>query len=352
MTRRGGTLALGVGTAAISLTVTAPVTVSMHGAGQDTRVNSDPSRPAPEVILPPEPSIKPTVPRGGAASQPARSVPGRRAQEESSDAGQRSQVDVTVKPIPRLEPGTVVDEPASGGWSDVLVLSKPRIGAGDVDRVPSVTAEYAKMLNLVIMARVVQSHTGRRKQYHLAKVGIGFALPIRGKQVVVSSQTQEELGAGLDWIARRVLKTNESKLRVRQVAKSRSMLIFDLDAIMLRREEHRWMVMRHAVFVSPERGLMGTLVWLLDRNDKGEYLLMDPAVQQLPPGTVDDRVLNAKADKLFLGIPAEDAFGIVKIPQGKPIKMDPPLRDLAAISQFDVAAARAAERELWRLWKK
>ncbi len=292
----------------------------------------------------------------------------------SDDSARSRETDLAARPLPRIKPGTVIDPSTLDDRSHVVLLSKPRLGSGPVDEVPGLAARYASLLNLVFLAKISQrlpQNVPRRGQAHFApktpqnepvpggdagqyaieSVGVGFVVPIRGMNTVISSETQEELGAKLDFIGRRVLKGNEDALRARQVVNSRGMVVFDLDLIMLHQGEHRWMVLRHAVLLSRETGQVGTFVWLLGHDGRDGYTLTDPTMQYLAPGTVDDRVLNVKPEKFFLGVPAEDAFGIVRIPQGTPIPIDPAFRELASTTQFTADAAQRMEMRLRRAWQ-
>ena len=46
-------------------------------------------------------------------------------------------VEVEHKPLARITPGTVIARPAPKGWTDMVMLSKPRLGSGDVDATPA-----------------------------------------------------------------------------------------------------------------------------------------------------------------------------------------------------------------------
>jgi hypothetical protein len=111
------------------------------------------------------------------------------------------------------------------------------------------------------------------------------------------------------------------------------------------------MVVRQVVLVSATDGRLGSLVWLLEPAN-GAYRLADESMRFLPPNLQEDRVLSVDADKFFLGIPAENAFAIVRLPPGTRVRFVPSLRRLAAIRRFSAETAQQLEAELWKLWKR
>jgi len=246
------------------------------------------------------------------------------------------------RPLSRIPAGTVIGPTAPDGWTHLVMLAKPRLGAGDVAKVPSLAVKYASMLNLAILARV-GGEPGRR---HFEDLAIGFTYEINGRQVVITSETQEALGSNLGWIQKRVLADSEKNLNVTQICRYSTMIVFDAKAIVLWQNEHRDMVLRHLVWVSAQDGRLATAVWLLDPNGGNGYRLAKPTIQILPSNYHEDRVINVKADKFVLGIPTPDAFALVRIPRGKPVQASPALARLAASPRYDVSTARNLAIEL------
>jgi hypothetical protein len=69
-----------------------------------------------------------------------------------------------------------------------------------------------------------------------------------------------------------------------QVGRTRNILAMDFNVIMLDRGEHRGMVLRHVLLVSPKTGRAGMFVWLLDRQEADTYVLADAQMQFLAAG--------------------------------------------------------------------
>ena len=55
----------------------------------------------------------------------------------------------------------------------------------------------------------------------------------------------------------------------------------------------------------------------------------------------EDRVLNVKKNRFTFGIPASDAFAMVRIPPGTPFRMTDELRQHAGRRRFDEQSYRA-----------
>jgi hypothetical protein len=237
----------------------------------------------------------------------------------------------------RITPGTVIDENARDGEQRLVLLAKSRLASGDVDETSRMVRDYAGMFHLAILAHVVSEQNGGTTRYRLARVAVGLCLPIKGRNVVISSSTHSRLGAGLNFIAKRVLAGGEENLDdVVQIARHPAISIFDAKAIVLHDGEHRDMVVRHMVWVNPQSGTLGTLVWQLAENAKG-YRMAQSVMQVLPPSFVEDRIVNVKSSELTFGVPSERAFAIVDIPQGTPIPVTPELARLAARRSFSAA---------------
>ena len=109
--------------------------------------------------------------------------------------------------------------------------------------------------------------------------------------------------------------------------------------MMLYKDEHRPMIVRYLIWVAPANGWIGTVAWLLDPTDSDrDYRVVEDTFQYLPPNMCEDRVMNVKADRFTFGIPAKDAFALVRIPQGTPYKFTAELRKYAGRMRFTKAS--------------
>lgn len=256
--------------------------------------------------------------------------------------------DVTPRRIEMIKPGTEIGDESPRGWSHLVLLAKPRIGVGDVDAIPKTAIHYGSMFSFTILAnvRAEGSADGDNKRYFLERVAIGMATSVQGRNLIVTSE--QTSGADVGFIGRAVMKENDRILGtdVRQVARTRTMDVFDANAVILRNNQHRPMVIRHVIVVAPQTGQLTAFVWLLARDGQDRYTVAENAVQMLPPRMHEDRVLSVDSRKFTLGIPSADAFALARLPQGTPVKYSKSLLTLAATRRFTPETALSLENEL------
>ena len=242
-----------------------------------------------------------------------------------------------LKPMPRIPAGTSFGETPPDGWSNIILFVEGRLGSGDLSAASSTVRQYSKLFNLVILADVAKDEQGAHR---LKKAGIGFSKKINGLNTIITADTEEKLGAGLGFIARSVFKANEESLNeIKQVVRSANCILFDAPTIMLYDDEHEVLMVRYLIWASPNTGHISTFVWLLDYPEDGSnFKLMEPTIQLLPENMREDRVMNVKSDRFTFGIPAKDAFALVRIPQGRAIQVTPRLRDVAGLRAYDAAS--------------
>jgi hypothetical protein len=128
---------------------------------------------------------------------------------------------------------------------------------------------------------------------------------------------------------------------IHQVARYDTSMIFDAPTLMLYNGDHRMMMVRFLVWVSESSGRLGTAVWLLDQPLAGQdYRVVGKDFQLLRPNMREDRVMNVKGESITFGIPAADAFALVRIPQGRSYPITDRMRKAAGQAQFTVATYR------------
>jgi hypothetical protein len=255
--------------------------------------------------------------------------------------------DVRPTPLAAIPPGTVIGEGAPRGWSQLILLARPRLGVGDVDTVPRAAARYSGIFLFTVLARVRDAAAGgAAHDFYLDQVAVGGSLDVDGKTVVATSD--QTFGKDLGFLGRRVFQESESLIAAdfRQVARTRTMVVFDANAYVLYRGKHTRMVIRHAILAAPRDGRLSTFVWLLGSDGQGGYALAEPTLQMLPAGLHEDRVLSVDGRKFSFGIPAADAFALARIPQGTPVRFSPALARLSVVRRFDPETAVRLESEL------
>jgi len=245
-----------------------------------------------------------------------------------------SQLNLQPQVMTRIPPGTSVGEQNANGWNRLVLFAKPRLAAGAVDKIPRLARSYATRFNVVIMAQVSRTEDAT-KQYRLDRVGVGFCTQIDGKQIVISSETQERLGADLDTIERIVLEQNEKVLEgMVRIARSDGITLFDVEALVLHENEHRDMLIRHLVWASRESGKVAVLLWPLLENSQSRYKLAGESLVALPGGFHEDRIIHVSDDEIKLGIPTTRAFALAGMPRGKKLACTPELTQLVTLKRY------------------
>lgn len=229
-----------------------------------------------------------------------------------------AQFDVTPKQLTQITPGTVVDQGPPKGWSHLIIKSQPRVGAGDLKKVTNQVSQLSSLLFTTVVANVQQDPSGGPSQYRLTSLGIGMGTKIKGKDVIITPDTQRKLGADLGFFARIVL--NESTRRIQEVlsvARSDHMALIDAPTLMLREGKHRPIVVRYALLVDGKTGRLDTLIWPIDRDERGAYLGLAGGYEWLAPNKLEDCVLHVDGNEFFAGAPTESAFAMNRFPQGQ-----------------------------------
>jgi hypothetical protein len=253
-------------------------------------------------------------------------------------AGQAAdEVDFDRGAVTRITPGTIVGRENNNGWNRLVLLAEPRLASGAVEKIPDIARDYAMRFNVVIMARVraLDSALADAK-YELERVGVGLCTRIGDRNVVISSETQKQLGAGLDAIERIVLGQNEKVLDdMVQIVRSRTMTMFDTKALVLHNGKPRDMLVRHLVWVVPATGRVAALIWPMNKDGRGNHHLASDSLVLVAGGFREDRVIHVSAEEITLGIPSARAFALARMPQGKKIPLDDQLAALVVRKKYD-----------------
>ncbi|MBN2474494.1 MAG: pyruvate kinase [Pirellulales bacterium] len=249
------------------------------------------------------------------------------------------------KPLAAIRPGTNFAEQPPADWSHLILFANGRLGAGDVSEVAGGVDDYVKMFDIAVLANTERDKSGR---HHLDKVGIGFTTKLDGRNTIVTLDSQAELGADLDMVARDVLSGHERGLaEIRQVARDATSIMVDVPTLMLHRGQHRTLIVRYLICVSPDSGQVDTFVWLLAEGEsEPDCLLVEEDFQHLPPNAREDRILHVDGDRLTFGIPSDEAFAAVRIPRGTPHRFTEQMRRHAGRVRFTEEAYRELTRAL------
>ena len=270
---------------------------------------------------------------------------------ETLTSREEFEVDVTPRKLASIPPGTVVLDHPPAGWSHLIIKSRPRVGEETKDAIPESLARLAGLLFTAIVADVKQDarEASAPGSYYLAEVAIGVGTDVDGRQIVLSPETQEELGADLSFMERRTLAGGEEELhQMRCMARSRIMAVLDSPNVLLRGQKHRRAMLRYVIFVDPTTGRLDTLLWTLESPGNGQAAEVVGPVQWLPPNKVEDAVLHVDTGEFTAGIvPNAMGFALVRTPQGRrTFDLPEPLKSVAAQSPLTPEAARDLQEQL------
>lgn len=263
-----------------------------------------------------------------------------------SDSQSSIAYDVTPRRLAQIPPGTVIGKEAPKGWSHLLLKSYSRPDAGDVKQLWPTADRLARLLFTALIADVrCQAEPGNQgkssQRCKLAKVAVGVGTRIGDKDVVITPDTQEQLGANLDLLACVVLRTAQEKLKdITVAARSATFMVFDSPSFLVVDGKHKPIVLRYAILVDERTGCLNTLVWPLGREADGGYSGPLGPLQWLPPNLTDDCVLHVDGGAFRFGQPTERAFAILAPPHGKKeILIEDKWKSLASRPRFSSAAA-------------
>ncbi|MFN4258622.1 MAG: hypothetical protein ACK4RK_04945 [Gemmataceae bacterium] len=256
--------------------------------------------------------------------------------------------DVTPRRLFGIEPGTVIGTEPPKGWTHLILKSQPRIGAGDVHKASAIVRRMSSLMFTAVVANVKGEYVNGVPHYYLEKLGVGLGVKVQGQDMIVTPETQQQLGANLDFVARQVLAGGYERLSdVFSVAQSRSFALVDALNYLHVNGRNQPIVTRYAILVDPQTGRIQTLLWRVNRDYQNKYLGAVGPFEWLPPNKIEDCVLYVDGNEITLGIPSEYAFGMNQLPKGaKQIPIPERLQNLAGQPRFTPEQAAQLEREL------
>lgn len=260
-------------------------------------------------------------------------------------SGSGGAIELAVEAQPKLvslAPGLRVGADAPVGWSDLVVKSLPRLASGDLASLPGVAKATAAMFRTVVLADVGQT-ADPKQGYVLRRVGVGMALPVRGRDMVVTSAALGALDVSLSSVSKLVLRRAEGELaRGRLVASTPRFALYSTPAELVVGETHRAVWLRYALWVDPTTGTLHVGVWAI-ANDPSKPIPVRTWMELRPP-LVFDCPLDVVANRILGAIPVSWSFAMTALPPGRVRLMPDALRPLAARDPKTPEEVRALER--------
>ena len=233
----------------------------------------------------------------------------------SGDGGTADQDRPVSVPLPRLvhlAPGAEVGQGPPSGWSHRVVRLVPRLVSGDLNALPESASVTATRFRTVITADVVRP-TRATPFYRLDRVGVGNALPVGDRELVVTSTQPREAIETIGVVDRVVLITAEAKLkRGVLVARSPTFGLFRTPTVLVIQGKHRDVELYYAMLVNRATGALTTFCWPQPNGDRSP----PDSVVRLAPGLSFEARLDARITRRIGPAAVSWSFAMLEPPPG------------------------------------
>lgn len=249
---------------------------------------------------------------------------------------------IRPRPISVLPAGTAAaDGSENSPWNRLILLATPKINSGQTEVLSDTIRSVATQCSLTVMATVTPPNE-TASQFQLTSIGVGYSAKTPQGQVIITSTSAAQQNAGLGFIGRQVLRTNEQQLsKVILVAQTSTVAIFDAPSVMLLSGKHVLVTTRHLLWIEPRSGKGAMLTWLLDTSSAPSRIVRAP-LRLVPFSTMETRKIHVDGKEFgLLGIPSERAFALEDLPPGKNIVWTNPAIALAARSTYTLSQINA-----------
>lgn len=253
--------------------------------------------------------------------------------------------DLTARHPDELPAGTVVGTSAPEGWSHLVIKSLPRVHPRDRDKLLSYAADKASWMFTAFVADVVPESRGEHTRHKLRAVSLGLGASVNGRDIILKPDTGTEVGTRLGPIEREILtKGYEVQRKAMMVVHGPSFGLVDTPVWFRCGPDNRLIRYRYALLVDITSGRLDVLVWRLEPEDGSCGGLTE--LVRLNPDMIDEAELVVDPRRVTLGLPAEDALAVEKMPPGRRLPFPADLRGLAAQTRFTPEEAHALETRL------
>jgi hypothetical protein len=255
------------------------------------------------------------------------------------------------RPLAAIPPGTRIGDRAPEGWTHLVFKSYSELASGDIQSLPSFAKGLAELLFAAMVVRVepAEQHGERQgeRRYRIDAVAMGVGTRIGQDDVVITSDTQEKLGAKLGPLKILILARAEEQLaKSRRVVVSDVLWVVDAPSVMFVEGANRDVVVRYAFLLNPSSGQLATTVWRIDLARDGSYERAAGPAVLLEQNLVRRCPLHVDGRRIFAGIPSNEAFAAMRMPPGTPFDLPKKILPAAAAEQFSAEAARELEAAL------
>lgn len=262
-------------------------------------------------------------------------------------SGAEGEVRCAVRPMDRIPSGTKLKHGPPEGWTHLVFKTRQKLSEGTIDDLPDFSKMLAEFLFTAIAARVVPDDPQAPKSFRLDKVAIGVGAAVKGEDVILTPQTQEQLGADLGPFKKIILSRAEEHLgKIQQVAAGDTLAVVDAATVILRNGRHENVVFRYMFLVHPPNGALASVVWPIDQQADGRYRSVCGPAVLVKPNLVSTCPLHVDGKEIIAGIPSSKAFATTRLPMGTSFELPAAVRGAACQQPLTAEAARLLERQL------
>jgi len=206
------------------------------------------------------------------------------------------------------------------------------------------------MLYCTLVVRTSPQPGTNPPQYVLSGLASGVGTNVQGRDIIVSSETQAQLGANFGFIPRIVLSRTEDEVsNYRLVAHSPRLAIVDCPTAVHADGQHRKMNLRYVLLVDPRNGRVHSLLWPLMLDAQGRSLPSPAPPRWLAPNLIHDYPLFVDSNHVYAGVPTSAALAMGRLPDGFPLAPNAALQQMIPAPRFTPELLQQVEQQLWPL---
>jgi hypothetical protein len=211
-------------------------------------------------------------------------------------------------------------------------------------------AKLASMLYCTLAVRTAPQPGTNPPQFAISGLASGVGTNVQGRDIIISSDTQAQLGANLGFIARIVLsRTEEEVANYRLMAHSPRLAVVDCPTAIHVDGRHRKMNLRYVLLVDPRNGRVHSLLWPLVLDEQNRWVPGTAPPRWLSPNLIHDYPLFVDSNHVYAGVPTSAALAMGRLPDGFPLAPNSPLQQLIAAPNFTADSMQQIEQMLWPL---
>ena len=173
----------------------------------------------------------------------------------------------------------------------------------------------------------------------LRRIGVGLALPIKGRDTVVTMGTRERQGVGLSKVSKFALFAMEDDMhQTSLLAGTPTFALVGTRARLKSGASFRKVQLRYAVVLDPQTGAITRAVWPVDGQKSGPSMV---GLSGEPTVTVPSTVTIRRT---FGVVPNSITFGMNELPGGRSRPIPPALAAISALERYSRSEADGLEK--------